>query len=136
MAKNSLKRKIAITTVMHQILGTVWHMIIIFGKFLLNDISRSFFQFFKNLIFWPVRGVKGQKIAKKKLHKLHTISPSSIAYDHDFWYISQEIFIVWLSITVHFCKMMISSGGLFFFFFFFLQNFNFLDSKKQGREVE
>ena len=29
-----------------------------------NDISRSFFYFFKTLIFWIVRGVKGQKIAQ------------------------------------------------------------------------
>ena len=39
----------------------------IFGTFVLNDdISRYFFYVFEMFIFWAVRGVKGQKIAKNE----------------------------------------------------------------------
>ena len=42
-------------------------MIMIFGALVLNDdISRCFFHFFEILIFWTVRGVKGQKIAQNE----------------------------------------------------------------------
>ena len=62
-----------------------------------------FFHFFKILIFWVVRGVKRQKIVQngKKFCPSHLIS--------------QEPYIIWLSFSVHFYKMMISSGVSFIF---------------------
>ena len=54
-------------SVMLHISGTIHHMIIIYGTLMENDnISRSFFLFFKILIFWVVRGVKGQKMAQNE----------------------------------------------------------------------
>ena len=62
-----------------------------------------FCHFFKILIFWVVRGVKGKKTVQndKKFCSLHSMS--------------QEPYIMWLSFVVHTCKMIISSG-LFFIF--------------------
>ena len=45
-----------------RISGTIYHMI--FGTHVQNDdISSNFFDFFKILIIWVFRGVKGQKIS-------------------------------------------------------------------------
>ena len=41
----------------HHISGTIHHLIIVFGTL------QVFFSFFLILIFWAVRGVKGQKLA-------------------------------------------------------------------------
>ena len=70
------------------------HMIFIYGML--------FFIFFKILIFWVVREIKGQKMVQndKKFCLL----------------ISQEPYIIWLSFMVHFCKMIISPGVFFHFF--------------------
>ena len=52
---------------MHHISGTVHYLIINFGTNMQNDnISMLFFHFFKILIFWAVRGVKGQKMAQNE----------------------------------------------------------------------
>ena len=61
--------------------------------------------FWKILIFWVHRLVKGQKTVQndKKLCLLHSIS--------------QEPYI-WLSFVVQMCKMLISPEFFFFFFFF------------------
>ena len=66
------------------------------------------FIFFKMLIFWIVRQVKGQKMVQ---HEKKCLSHS----------ISQEPFIIWLSFVVHKCKMIISLGLCFIFskFWFF-----------------
>ena len=91
-------------SVMLHISGTIHHMIIIYGTLMENDnISRSFFLFFKILIFWVVRGVKGQKMAQNE--KKLCLSCS----------ISQEPYIIWFSFMVHLCKMIISPGVFFFF---------------------
>ena len=65
-----------------------------------NNISSSFFHFFKILIFWIVREVKMQKIPQnKKLCLSHLIC--------------QKSYIIWSSFVVHKCKIIISPG-LFF----------------------
>ena len=72
-------------------------------------LQAFFFNFFKILIFWIVRGVKGKKMVQndKKICLLHSIS--------------QEPYIIWLSFMVHMCKMIISPGVFFSFskFWFF-----------------
>ena len=62
-----------------------------------------FFHFFKILIFWVDRGVKGQKAFQndKKFCLSHSIS--------------QGPYIIWLSFMVQMCKMVISSGVFFSF---------------------
>ena len=66
-AKNSPKLKITITTVTCHISGTIKHMIVIFGTFVLNDdVSRHFLNFFEILVFWPVSRVEGQKIVQNE----------------------------------------------------------------------
>ena len=69
---------------------------------------QDFFSFFKTLIFWVVRGVKGQKVAQNDKKFLSPL-------------ISQESYNKWLSIVVHKCKMIISPG-----IFLFFQSFDFL----------
>ena len=72
-------------------------------KMVQND--RHVFHFFKILIFWVFREVKGQNIVQneKKICRLHTLS--------------QEPYIIWLSFLVHNCKMMVSPGIFFYYFF-------------------
>ena len=65
---------------------------------------QKFFSVFKFLIFWVVRGVKGQKMVQND--KTFCLSCS----------ISQEPYIIWLLLMLHMCKMIIS---LAFFFIFF-----------------
>ena len=62
-----------------------------------------FFNFFKILIFWVVSVVKGQKMVQnyKKFCLL--------------CFISQESYIIWLSLVVHLCELMISPGVFFIF---------------------
>ena len=77
--KKGLKMKKILSVTLH-ISGTMHHMIIIYGTLMENDnISRSFFLFFKILIFWVVRGVKRQKMAQneKKLCLSCSISQES-----------------------------------------------------------
>ena len=49
-----------------------------------------FFNFFLILIFWAVRGVKGQKVAQKMKNNNYICHVlylrNSVAYDHDFWF--------------------------------------------------
>ena len=90
-------------------------MILIYGTLVWNDdITRSFFYFFKILIFWVFRGgvcdgVKGQKtiLSEKKFCLSHSIC--------------LEPYIIWFSFMVHMCKMIISPGVFFIFskFWFF-----------------
>ena len=77
--------------------------------------SGSFSIFFKILIFWVHSGVKGQKMVwnDKKLCLSHSIS--------------QEPYIIWLSLVVQMCKMIMSLGV-----FFQCDNFDFPDC--QGAE--
>ena len=74
-------------------------------------ISLGIFQFFKILIFWVVRGVKGQKMVQndKKFCLLHLMF--------------QEPHIICSWFMVHMCKRIISSG-----IFFIVSNFWFLGS--------
>ena len=70
--------------------GTIHHMIVIYGTHVYSDnISRLFFQFFKILIFWVVRGVKVQKMVHndKKFCSWH--------------FISQGSYILWLIYGTH-----------------------------------
>ena len=71
-------------------------------------ISPVVFFNFKILIFWVVRGLKGQKMAQndKKFCLSHSVS--------------QEPYIIWLWFLVHMCKMIISPATFFIF-----QNFDF-----------
>ena len=87
---------------MLHISGTIHRMIVMYIKRVENGISRHFFHFFKILIFWVVRGVKGQKTVQndKKFSLLQSIS--------------QEPCIL-LSFLVHLCKLMISQGFFMFF---------------------
>ena len=63
-----------------------------------------FFSFFKILIFWAFRGVKGQKIAQKwKITNYICRAP----------YLSS----IWSWSLVHFFKVMISPGGFYIFLF-------------------
>ena len=79
-------------------------MIMIFGTLVWNDnVSRGLFHFFKILIFWVVRGVKGQKTVQN--NKKFCLSCS----------IFQEPYIIWLSFMVFLCKIIISPGGFFSF---------------------
>ena len=78
---------------------------------------------------------------------------NSIAYDHYFWYncvkwwylqvlfnffeififsffVSQELYLIWLWFLVHMCKMMISPAIFLFYFFLFFQNSEFLGFSK------
>ena len=66
-------------------------------------IIQVFFIFFKILILWIFRGVKGQKKVQngKKLGLLHSIS--------------QEPCIIWFSFMVHFYKTIISPGVFYIF---------------------
>ena len=70
---------------------------------------QGFFHCFENLIFWAVRGVKGQKIAQNEKWKLHTSGA-----------ISQEQYSLWSWVLVHLCKIMISPGFFFFIFDIFI----------------
>ena len=95
-------------SVKHHISKTVHHVVIIFGTHVYNnDISRHFFHFFKILIFWVVRGVKGQKIAQNEKEKLHL---SDV--------VSQEQCSIW-SCLIHLFKMMISAAIFFYYYYYF-----------------
>ena len=85
------------------ILQEPYIMIVIYGAHVWNNIFRCFFHFFKILIFWVVRGVKGQKEVQndKKSCPSHSIS--------------QEPYIIWPLFMVHICKMIISSNVFFIF---------------------
>ena len=84
--------------------GTIHHMTVIYGRHLQNDnIFRCFFHFFKILIFWAYRGVKGQKMVQND--KTFCLLCS----------ISQEPYIIWLSFMLQMCKMIISQGVFFNF---------------------
>ena len=78
----------------------------------LNDnVSMYFFHFFKILIFWFFRKVKGQKMIQndKKFCPLHSIS--------------HKPYIIWLSFLVGICKMIISQGIFFIFSTFWFSRF-------------
>ena len=52
---------------MHHISGTVHHLILVCGNICKMMISPgAFFHFFKILIFWAFRGVKGQKVSQNE----------------------------------------------------------------------
>ena len=89
---------------MLHISGSIHHMIFMYGTHVQNySISRCFFNFFKILIFWGVRGLKGQKIIQNDKKSCLLCS------------ITQEPYIIWLSFVGHKCKMI--SLGIFFHFF-------------------
>ena len=79
-----------------------------------------FFSFFKILIFWVHRELKGQKTVQngKKL----CLS----------WSISQEPYIIWLSFMVQMCKMKISPGVFFNFKILILKDCQGAESTKNG----
>ena len=72
-----------------------------------------FFHFFKILIFWIVRGIKGQKWPKMTKNDVHLSM-----------YTPQELYVIWLWFLVHMCKIMISPTSFYifskFWFFFIL----------------
>ena len=80
------------------------YMIVICSTPLWNDISPgAFFYFFKILIFWVVRMVKGQKMAQNDKKNC----PSH--------FISQEPYIIWSWFMVFMCKRIISPGIFYIF---------------------
>ena len=84
--------------------GIIHHMIVIYGILVWNnDISRHFFHFFKILIFWVVKGLKGQKMVQNE--KISCLLCS----------ISQETYIILFWFMVHMWKMIISTRTLFIF---------------------
>ena len=62
-----------ILSVMLYISGTIHNMVVIYGTH--DNISRLFFQFFKILIFWVVRGVKEQKVVQKMTKNFACFAP-------------------------------------------------------------
>ena len=66
-----------------------------------DDISRCFY-FFKILIFWVVMG--GSKSVKKGPKWQKILSHS----------VSRKLYLIWLWLLVHMCKMMISPEFYFF----------------------
>ena len=72
-----------------------------------------FFYFFQILIFQVVSQVKSEKLTQND--KKFCLSCS----------MSQEPYIIWSSLVIRKCKMIISLGFSFIFFFFFF-NFDFL----------
>ena len=100
--KNSPKWEKIISVALY-VSRSIHHMIFIYGTHVQNDnIYRHYFCFFKILIFWVVRGVKGQKMVQNK----KTCLPCPI---------SQETYILF-SFMVHMCKMIISMDIFFIFF--------------------
>ena len=93
--------------------GTI-HQIVIYGTLAWNNnIFRCFFHFFKILILWFDRRVKGQKTVQndKKFCLLFSISQEA----YIMWSVSQEPHIMWLSFMVHMCKMIIPACIFFNF---------------------
>ena len=82
---------------LHSISQKPYIMIVIYGTHMF------FFHFIKILIFQIVNGVKGQTITQND--KILWLSRC----------ISQEPYIIWLSLMIHICKM-ITSPGVFFIF--------------------
>ena len=63
--KGQKRSKMTKTSVTFNISGTIHHMIVICGTQVWSDnISKQFFHFYKILIFWVVRRVKGQKMTQ------------------------------------------------------------------------
>ena len=88
-----------ITSVMHHISVTVWHMIMIFGTLLSNgNICGCFSLFFFILFFWVVRGVKGQKITQNGKTLSVTVHISGIIHHMLVLYGTLE----WNDISWHF----------------------------------
>ena len=104
--------------------GTIHHMIFIYDAPVYDNISKfffcffHFFLFFKILIFWVVRGVKGQKIVQN--NKFLSVALLISRTIHHLWYI-------------HKCKMMISQG---FFSFFQILIFWFVRGVKEEKMVQ
>ena len=100
--------------------GTIRHMIAICGAQVLKDNISTFF-FFKILIFWVARRVRGQKVSQndKKLSVSLRILGNHTAYDCGCWY----NFVY---------KMMISPETFFIFSKFWF--FRFLGSRKKGKK--
>ena len=101
MAQNDKK----ILSVMVHISGTIHHMIVICGTQVWNNNSafRSFFYFFKILIFGIDRRLKGQKMAQNDKQ----LCPSCLT--------SQEPYITWSSFMLHIRKRIISPSFFTFF---------------------
>ena len=109
-----------------------------------------FIYLFIYLFFFLGGGEKGKKYPKMKNNNYISHVPylkNSIAYGHSFWYncvkwwylqglfifkkififsffVSQELYLIWLWFLVHMCKMMISPA-FFFFFFSYFQKVNY-----------
>ena len=83
---------------------------------------QMFFWFFQNIDFWVVSGVKKQKMAQndKKFCLL--------------CFISQESYIIWLSLKVHFCE--ISKHFFHFFKILIFGVFREVKGQKLGPEWE
>ena len=87
-------------SVAHRILGTVHHLIIIFGTRVKRylHVFYFFFNFFD--FFGLLGGQKGKKLPKMKNNNyIHHVPylRNSIAYDHDFWYTCLE----WWHLTMN-----------------------------------
>ena len=104
--------------------GTIHHMIFIYDAPVYDNISKfffcffHFFLFFKILIFWVVRGVKGQKIVQN--NKFLSVALHISRTIHHLWYI-------------HKCKMMISQVFFHFSKFWFSGLLGGLKRKKWSK---
>ena len=86
-------------------------------------ISPGIFSYFLILIFWAVRGIKGQKKPKMKSNNYICHVPylrNSIAYDHDFWYTCVKWWYLWV----------------FFFHFFKIWFFELLGGKRAKNDTK
>ena len=72
------------------------------------NIYRLLFRFFKIFIFWVVRGAKRQKTVKNDKYLCSSC------------FISQKLYMIWLSFMIHMCQMIVSLGIFFQFFKIFI----------------
>ena len=101
-AKNGLKFQKIQSVALH-ISETIHHDCHLWYTYVKWHYLQFFFHFIKILIFQIVNGVKGQTITQND--KILWLSRC----------ISQEPYIIWLSLMIHICKM-ITSPGIFFIF--------------------
>ena len=91
----------------------MYHLIVIFGTLVSNDnVSLSFFHFFKMLIFWVVEGGGGGGKRAKNCPEWYSVCCFPYLRNH-------PTYIVWLSFMVQMCKIIISWGVFFNFKFWF-----------------
>ena len=106
---------------------SIHHVIVVFGAHVSNDdISRCFFHFLKILIFLVVRGEGGGGVKWQKMAQ----NVKKFCLSH---FVSQELYLIWLWVLVHLCKMRISPATFFIFSTFLF--FGFLGGMVKGQKM-